>query len=121
MREFGSEGSEDMSDVTWASKVLREHAPEGKWQVKVSALARRLKWGFSRTKDVYFADGKIVLRSHEHRAVRRLAGLEDARDELTENERLIARARSILDSNGTGGDRASAAALRAFLGSFDRP
>lgn len=126
MSEIRSEKAEKMSEVMWISErmqndiappTMSSHVGE---RIRHAAHEMRIK--YSRAKGYWYLDERIDPKPREHRRIKELTGLEyDGHKELRETDELILKAQAILDSNATGADRAMANALRAFLGSFDRP
>ncbi len=79
-----------------------------------------LRWSFSRTKDVWYADERVSIKPRELRRIEEVSGVTYGRQEIGEVDRLIARADAILAHGGARLDRPLIAALRAFVGAADR-
>lgn len=124
MSEKASEKSE-MSEVAWASDILQNVvAPPGSAGGKMERIreaAHRLRWSFSRTKDVWYADDRVAIKPREMRRIEEVSGVTYGRREIGEVDRLIARADAILADGSARLDRPFIAALRAFVGAADRP
>lgn len=123
MSEKASEKSE-MSEITWASDVMHTViAPPGSAAGKMERIretSRRLKWSFSRTKDIWYADERVAIKPREMRRIEEVSGVTYGRHEVGEIDRLITRADAILANGSQGLGRPLIAALRAFVGASDR-
>lgn len=124
MSEKSSENSE-MSEVAFASEQLKTRIapPSMSSHVgeRIRAAARFLGWSQSRTKDVWYADERVSLKPRELRKIEEITGVRYGREELAELDALIARADTILASRGPHSGSPVIAALRALVGSADRP
>ncbi len=123
MSEKSSEKSE-MSEVAWASDILQNvvappSSAAGKME-RIREASRKLRWSFSRTKDVWYADGRVAIKPREMRRIEEVSGVTYGRQEIGEVDQLIARADAILAHGGARLDRPLIAALRAFVGAADR-
>lgn len=124
MSEKPSENSE-MSEIEWASDQLRgliapptlsSHVGQ-----RIRAAARLLKWKPSRTKDIWYADERVSMKPREMRQIEEMTGVRYGPNELTETDRLIARADAILANRRPGNGGQVLAALRALVGVDHRP
>lgn len=110
----------------WTADALQNHvAPQSVSShlgERQRYAARILRWSDSRVRDLWSNyQGRYQPSPEEVAQIENKTGLRfNARHELSENERLIIRAQSLLDGNATGSNRALAAALRALLGASDR-
>lgn len=124
MSNTSSEKSETMSEMTWASDVLQEHvAPKGSAQYvegRIALAARELKWTFSRTRTLWYADERASIKPREVRDVEDYTGLRYGRQELRTNADLIAQADALLDGQNADFYSAFVAGLRAFAGALHR-
>lgn len=119
-RELASEKSE-MSELTWASEQLHGMAPTGTVKSRIRAASARLKWSFSRARDVWYADPRVSLKARELRDIESITGIAYGRTELRSVEALIARADALATNEADEGVySAFAAAFRAFIGALDR-
>lgn len=113
-----------MSDLTWASDMLREHvAPPGTAQyveTRIRGAAKAIGWKFSRAREVWYKDERVALRPRELRQIEEYTGLRYGRTELTEVDALISRADTFLVGADPNYVSAFAAGLRAFIGALDR-
>lgn len=120
MAQKSSEKSE-MSELAWAQDALHNHiAPQGSKKERIRAAARRLGWGHSRTRDVWYADPRVAIRPRELRRIEEVSGLGNTREEITEIDQLLERANALLDGPEAHIHRPMVAALRAFVGALDR-
>jgi hypothetical protein len=103
--DFQSEKSE-MSSVEFAQYALRERvAPPGAGvsvSDRIRVASRRLGWGYSRTRDAWYADPRISISADELRAIEETTGLHYGRQEVASIDELISRADALLDGNGFG-------------------
>lgn len=114
-----------MSELVFASRMMREViAPPGSAGSKgerIRAAAQKLRWKFSRARDVWYADERVSLKPRELRKIEELSGVRYGQEEANEIDQLISRADALLARKGAGMDSAVVAALRALLGALDRP
>lgn len=111
-----------MSELTWASQRLQyDIAPAGSVKERIRSAARRLGWGFNRTRDVWYADPRVAIRPKELRRIEEITGLGYARKELSSVEAMLERADAYLEGPDADFHRPFVAALRAFAGALDRP
>src|SRR5687767_4932832 len=99
MSKSSSEKSE-MSELTWASEVLREHvAPKGSAQFvegRIDLAAKALNWKFSRARTIWYADELASIKPREVRDVEGYTGLRYGRQELRDVDRIISQADALL-------------------------
>lgn len=123
MSEISTEKSE-LSELAFASDALRTRiAPPGAAPSKgerIRAAALALRWKFSRTKDVWYADPRVSLKLKELRRIEELAGVRYGQQELIEIDSLISRADALLEGSDADFYRPFVAAFRAMAGAFDR-
>jgi len=123
MRESKSE-KRDMSSVEFAQYALRERiAPPGAGvnvSDRIRIAARRLGWGYSRTRDAWYADPRISISADELRAIENTTGLRYARQEYAELNEIICRADALLDGPDSDFYRPFVDAVRAMARAFDR-
>lgn len=123
MSEKLSEKSE-MSEVTWASEILRTRiAPPGSGESKkerIRAAANRLRWKFSRARDIWYADDRVSMKPREVRKIEEVPGVTYGQREVREIEEIIGRADALLEGQDADFYRPFVAALRAFAGALDR-
>ena len=123
MSEYRAEKSE-MNELAFASDALRNRiappalAPSVGERIRAASL--RLRWSFSRTKDVWYADPRVSLKPRELRTIEDTAGVRYAHEELRTVDQLIANAEALLDGNEADFYRPFVAAFRAMAGAFDR-
>lgn len=121
MPEKASEKSK-MSVAVFCQGALRDEiAPRalGNVQTRIAIAARELRWSYTRTKDVWYADPKISIRGEELSRVEVVSGLayiEEARQEVRKNDDAIARATALLGGEDAHLVRSIVAALRSALG-----
>lgn len=124
MSEKHSEKSE-MSEIDWASTQLQlriappslsSHIGE-----RIRLAARHLGWSPSRTKDIWYGDERVSIKPRELRKIEETTGVRYGHAELSEIDALIARADTILASQGKDIGSPVLAALRALVGAADRP
>jgi hypothetical protein len=124
MPEKPSENSE-MSELAFVRGHLHENIapPEVSSHIgeRIRAAARRLGWGPSRTKDIWYGDERVSIKPRELRKIEEITGVRYGQAELSEIDALIARADTILASRGAGSGSPVLAALRALVGAADRP
>lgn len=114
-----------MSDIAWASDVLQHHvAPTGSAQyveTRIRNAAQSLRWKFNRTRTLWYADERAIVRPREIRALEEYTGLRYGRQELAELDLLIGRADALLaGSQDKDFYSAFADGLRALAGLVDR-
>lgn len=124
MRHRSSEKSE-MSELTWASSMLRDEvSPIGSAQyveTRIRNAAKALGWKFSRAREIWYQDERVAVRPREMRQLEEYTGLRYGRKELTEIDLLIARADALVVGNQDKDYyRAFAAGLRAFASALHR-
>jgi hypothetical protein len=123
LSEFSSEKSE-MSELAFASDALRKRiAPPGRASSvgeRIRAAALDLRWTFSRTRDVLYADPRVSLKPRELRDIEGVAGVRYGREELRTVDQLIANADALLVGHEADFYRPFVAAFRAMAGAFDR-
>lgn len=113
-----------MTELAFASNALRTRiAPPGRAPSvgeRIRAAALALRWSFSRTKDVWYADPRVSLKPRELRDVEEVSGVRYGREELRSVEDLIANADTLLVGHEADFYRPFVAAFRAMAGAFDR-
>lgn len=113
-----------MSELAFASSALRKRiAPPGRAPSvgeRIRAAALDLRWTFSRTKDVWYADPRVSLKPRELRDVEETAGVRYGREELRTIDQLIANADALLDGQEADFYRPFVTAFRTMAGAFDR-
>ena len=123
MSEKSSEAK--MSEVTWASEMLQDRiAPVGSAKLvetRIRNAARRLRWAFSRTRDVWYGDQRVSLKPREIRQIEEIAGVRYGRQEVRNVDALIAKADALLMGSDPDFMRAFVAALRSVAGADNRP
>lgn len=124
MSEKSSEQTE-MDELAFASQAMRTRiAPVGSAQLvetRIRMAAQRLRWKFSRARDVWYADPRVSLKARELRDIETTAGVEYGRAELRSVDALIARAETLAATETDEGVySAFASAFRAFVGALDR-
>ncbi|MCY1227193.1 hypothetical protein D9M72_394550 [compost metagenome] len=91
-----------MSVAVFCQGALRDEiAPRslGSVQTRIAIAARELRWSYTRTKDVWYADPKISIRGDELSRIEAVSGLLfQARQEVRKNDDAIARAEALLGS-----------------------
>lgn len=124
MSEKPSEESE-MSELVWASSTLRKHvAPPGSAAGKMERIrnaATALRWKFSRTKHVWYADPTVSLKPREIRKIEEVSGVLYGRQEVDAIDQLISRADALLEGPHADFYSAFVAALRAVARAPHRP
>ncbi|HWU19360.1 MAG TPA: hypothetical protein VN155_16890 [Devosia sp.] len=123
MSEKPSEKSE-MSEIAWAQEQLQERVAPAALSShigeRIRAAARTLKWKPSRTKDIWYGDLRVSIKPRELRQLEEITGVRYGREELSEIDALIARADTLLASQGEDMGSPVLAALRALVGAVDR-
>jgi hypothetical protein len=122
MRKPHLEKSE-MSAVDFCQYALRERiAPRTMGSVKTRILhaARKTGWGYSRTRDVWYADRRVSIDADQLIHIEAISGLEYARREVRTNDEIIARADALLHGSDPDFNGSFVTALRAFAGVFYR-
>ena len=113
-----------LCELDWASDTLRNYvAPPGAAGGKLERIrkaARDLKWSFSRTKDVWYADERVSIKPRELRDIEEVSGVKYGRQEIREVSDLIANADALLEGTDPDFHSAWVAAFRAFVGAVDR-
>lgn len=125
MSEKASEKSEMSGELVWASSTLQNcvappGAAAGKME-RISLAARKLRWAFSRTKDVWYGDERVSLKPREIRKIEEVSGVKFGRNEVAEIDHIIARADALLEGADADFYRPHVAALRAFFRAVARP
>lgn len=123
MSEKPSENSE-MSELAFASTQLQTNIAPASLSShvgeRIRAAARRLGWKPSRTKDIWYADERVSMKPRELRQIEKMTGVRYGREERAEIDALIARADTLLASQGEDIGSPVLAALRALVGAVDR-
>ncbi len=98
MSEKASEKSEMSVAVFCQGALKNKIAPEsiGRVQQRIAIAATKLRWSYTRTKDVWYADPRISINPEELFRVEAVSGLEYARQEVRKNDEAIARATALL-------------------------
>lgn len=113
-----------MSEVAWSSQMMREViAPPGiapSVSGRIRAVARALKWKYSRVFSVWYADERVSLKPRELRQIEEITGVRYGQEEIREIDHLIAKADELLARRDPNPDSALVAALRAFISVLDR-
>jgi hypothetical protein len=113
-----------MSSVEFVQEALRDRiAPPGAGvnvSDRIRVAARRLGWGYSRTRDAWYADPRITISADEMREIENAAGIEYGRRELSDLDDIIARADALLERPDADHYRPFCDALRAMARAFDR-
>ena len=107
-----------MSKAAFCQDILqRKIAPVSVGTVgeRIQLCARRLGWSISRTRDVWYADYRVRIRTEELEQIEQIAGVRYARNEVSEVKAAIARADALLDDKDPNVRRAFDAAFRSFL------
>lgn len=124
MSDKSSENSE-MHSVEFVSDVLRDHVapPRAGANVKdrIRAASRKLGWSYSRTRDAWYADGRISISADEMRQVEEATGIRYGRQEIRQIDDIIATADALLDGSDADFHRPFVAAMRSFFRSVARP
>jgi len=122
--EYQSE-KRDMSSVEFVQDALRTRiAPP--WEgasvsARIRTASRRLGWGYSRTRDAWYADPRITISADELRTIEQHSGAKYGRQEVASLEEIIARADALLDGNNADFYRPFVDAVRAMARAFHRP
>ena len=112
-----------MSAVDFCQYALRERiAPRTMGSVKTRILhaARKTGWGYSRTRDVWYADRRVSIDADQLIHIEAISGLEYARREVRTNDQIIARADALLDGPDADFFGPWVAAIRAAMGLRNR-
>ncbi|MCO5159651.1 MAG: hypothetical protein M9939_00825 [Mesorhizobium sp.] len=113
-----------MSSVEFVQDALRQHvAPPGSGVSvgdRIRIASRRLRWGYSRTRDVWYADPRIKISADELRQVEENTGLRYGRKELRSIEEVIAKADALLVGEEADFYRPFVDAFRAMARALDR-
>ncbi|MDX0009179.1 hypothetical protein GOB40_21100 [Sinorhizobium meliloti] len=123
MSEKTSEKSEMSVAVFCQGALQTEIAPRalGNVQTRIGIAARELRWSYTRTKDVWYADPKISIRGDELSRVEAVSGLVyQARQEMRKNDDAIERATALLGGEDAHLVRSIVAAVRSALGIRNR-
>ena|SRR5690554_4976114 len=124
MSKEPSENSE-MSELVFASNAMRNHiALVGCAQyveTRIRIAATKLRWKFSRARDVWYADERVSLKPRELRDIEQVAGVRYGREEVRDINDIISRADALLVGDEADFYRPFVIALRAMAGAFDRP
>lgn len=119
-----SEKSE-MSELVFASEIMKSHiAPPSLASsvgARIRAAARKLKWTFNRTKDIWYADDRVSIKPVELRTIEEVSGVKFGQQEVSEVDDLINRATELLGDKDQDIVRTFLIALRAMVSSSDRP
>lgn len=114
-----------MPEIAWAQAQLHERVAPASLSShigeRIRHAARALKWKPSRTKDIWYGDTRVSIKPREMRQIEEFTGVRYGQAELSEIDRLIARADAILADEGPRGGSPVLAALRALVGTSDRP
>jgi hypothetical protein len=120
-REIQSEKSEMScvenfeTELQFSRRVMRSViAPPGTADSKGERLrlaVQKLRWTYSRTRDVWYGDSRVSLKPHELRRIEEVSGVKYGKQEVNEIDQLIARADALLAGSGTDIHRS----LRDFL------
>lgn len=113
-----------MSSVEFVQHALHRHvAPPGvgvNVSDRIRIAARRLGWGYSRTRCAWYADPRISINADELRAIEETTGVRYARQEVATINELISRADALLDGPEADFYRPFVDAVRAMARAFDR-
>lgn len=113
-----------MSSVEFVQDALHSRvAPPGSGVNvgdRIRIAARRLGWGYSRTRDAWYADPRISINADELRTIEERTGLRYGREEIRTNDELIDRAEALLAGHEADFYSAFLAALRAVAGASNR-
>jgi hypothetical protein len=111
----------DMSEISWASERLQEDiAPRGSVKERIRDAAHALKWKYSRTRTIWYADERASIKPKELRRITEVTGIEYGQQEVREISALISQADALLEGVHEDFHRPFVAALRAFAGALDR-
>lgn len=120
MSENKSEDSE-LSDLTWAADRLKKDvAPYGKVNERIRDAARALKWSYSRTRTIWYADERASVKPKELRRITEITGIEYGREEARGVEALISQADALLMGGDPDFHSPFVAALRSLTRALDR-
>lgn len=89
MSEKVSEKSE-MSDCATASSLMQELAPTGTAKERIGVAATRLRWSWSRAKDIWYGDARRI-DAHEMDALRAAVRKREMKEASREYRELTAR------------------------------
>lgn len=126
MREKSSEQSEMYaeSELVFSQRVMRSViAPPGTAGSKGERLRhaqQRLRWTYSRARDVWYGDPRVSLKAYELRRIEEVSGVKYGRQEVRTNDELIAAADALLQGFDPSFYGAFSAALRAVASVLDR-
>ncbi len=119
-----SEKSEMQTELVFASQQMRMRiAPPGSAGSKgerIRKAAVLLKWKFSRTKHVWYADDRVSIKPRELRKIEEISGVRYGQQEVKELDRLISRADALLEGSDPDFYRAWVDAFRTFVGAQNR-
>lgn len=122
--EMSEKRSDKSKSVKFAAAALKEKiAPPGSCasvEGRIRLASRRLGWSFSRTKDVWYADERVVIDPDEMLKIEEKAGVRYGRSEVATIEELIEIAEALLAREDAAGDWRLVAAIRAFFGVLGR-
>lgn len=125
MSKKPSENSDEMSELVFSSNAMREHiAPVGSVhhiETRIRIAATKLRWKFSRTRDVWYADDRVSIKPRELRRIEEVAGIKYGRQEVRNIEEVISKADALLDGPEADFYRPFVTAVRAMARVFDRP
>lgn len=113
----------EMSTVEFVQNALREHvAPPsvGSVKARIFYASRKLRWGYSRTKDCWYAAPTVSIRGDELSKIEETTGLRYGRQEVREIGELIHRADALLDGPEADFYRPFVAAFKSFVGTLNR-
>lgn len=114
-----------MTEIAWASEMLQERvSPLGSAKLvetRIRNAARRLRWAFSRTRDVWYGDPRVSLKPVEIRQIEEITGVGYGREEVRNVDALIAKADALLMGSDPDFMRAFVTALRSVAGADHRP
>lgn len=114
-----------MSELVFASEIMKSHiAPPSMASsvaARIRAASRKLKWTFNRTKDIWYADERVSIKPKELRTIEEVSGVKYGQQEVSEVDSLINRATELLVDEDQDIVRTLLTALRAVIGSLDRP
>lgn len=113
-----------MSSVEFVQDALQRHvAPPGvgvNVSDRIRIAARRLGWGYSRTRCAWYADPRISINADELREIEETTGLYYGRQEVASLNEIISRADALLDGPEADFYRPFVDAVRAMARAFDR-
>lgn len=103
MRDFKSEKSEMScveTELQFSQRVMRGViAPPGTADSKGQRLLlaqQKLRWAYSRTRDVWYGDDRVSLKPRELRRIEEVSGVKYGRKEVDELSEFITRADALL-------------------------